>query len=196
MAMGGEKDDGRKSAEERREVFNWKICLTILLRLGRLARPSRDPWESRCVALDDSGSEPRRTFSNASIASGVRRTATQSPRICAGPGIQKLLNQLLDLRHASRLMRHTPPNGSRLSLSPRECAGSGWFWNLRDYEAGATWPAMHSQTQYTTSSIEDAKRLPTWLSASACPRVFLARVGSNRGLGARGCGRGIKLTVK
>ena len=47
------------------------------------------------------------------------------------------------------------PNGSRLSLSPRECAGSGWFWILRDLEAGAAWPSVQAKVHYTYISFEE-----------------------------------------
>jgi hypothetical protein len=57
--MGREEDEGDGNRQKKRgEVFNWKVCPTILLRLERLARSPRDSlvnMESRRGALDDSG---------------------------------------------------------------------------------------------------------------------------------------------
>jgi hypothetical protein len=94
----------------------------ILLRLGRLARSPRDSlvsFESRCGALDDSRVRVVQAFLQCFNRFG-RDCGCNAQQLTglvpgAGLGTPKLLNSLLDLRHASRLMRREPPNGLRLS---------------------------------------------------------------------------------
>jgi hypothetical protein len=127
--------DGKRQ-KERGVVFNWKVCLTIPLRLGRLARSPRDSLvslESKCGALDDSGGRVAQDFLQCFNRFGRAMRSN---------------SQALYLVPASGL-RSVPTSFSIPDMHLASCGA-----NRPTAGGSGAWPAVHHSIHFTRNVIE------------------------------------------